>query len=69
MFKYDYKYTILLDKLRNGEDFISFAIWIHYIQGSGVNHPFHWALSRRIYHIYTNFILLYCRMPLYTCYV
>ena len=24
MFKYDYKYAILLDKLRNGEDFISF---------------------------------------------
>ena len=24
MFKYDYKYAILLDKLRNGEEFISF---------------------------------------------
>ena len=24
MFKYDYKYAILLDKIRNGEDFISF---------------------------------------------
>ena len=24
MFKYDYKYAILLDNLRNGEDFISF---------------------------------------------
>ena len=35
MFKYDYKYAILLDKLGNGEDFISFLIWIHYIQGVG----------------------------------
>ena len=33
MFKYDYKYAILLDKLRNGEDFVSFSIWIHYIHG------------------------------------
>ena len=24
MFKYDYEYSILLDKLRNDEDFISF---------------------------------------------
>ena len=35
MFKYDYKYAILLDKLRNGEDFISFLIWIHYINSQG----------------------------------
>ena len=35
MFKYDYKYAILLDKLRNWGDFISFRIWIHYIQGVG----------------------------------
>ena len=39
MFKYDYKYAILLDRLRNVEDFIYFWIWIHYIQGGGVNHP------------------------------
>ena len=66
MFKYDYKYAILLDKLRNGEDLISFSIWIHYIQGGGVNHPFCWTLSRIIYHIYNIFILLYCCMPLHT---
>ena len=35
MFKYDYKNAILLDKLRNGEDFISFLIWIHCIHGVG----------------------------------
>ena len=39
MFKYDYKYAILLDKLRNGEDFISFWICQNYIQGGGVNQP------------------------------
>ena len=34
MFKYGYKYAILLDKLRNVE--ISFfLIWMHYIQGEG----------------------------------
>ena len=35
MFKYDYKYAILPDKLRDREYFISFGIWIHYIQGVG----------------------------------
>ena len=67
MFKYVYKYAILLDKLRKWEDFISFCIWIHYIQGGGVNHPFRWVFSRLIYHIYNKFILLYCRMPLHAC--
>ena len=38
--KYNYKYGILLDKLRNGEYYISFWIWIHSIQGRGVNHPY-----------------------------
>ena len=66
MFKYDHKYAILLDKLRNGKDFISFLIWLHYIQGGGVNHPSRWTLSRLIYHIYEGFILLNCRMPLHT---
>ena len=46
MVYYDYKYAILLDKLRNGEDFIFFLIWIHYIQGGGVNHPFRWTFLR-----------------------
>ena len=55
MFKYDYKYAILLDKLRFGK--ISFCIGIHCIQGSGVNHPFRWTFSRLIYHIYKT---LYC---------
>ena len=67
MFKYDYKYAILLDKLRNVEDFISFLIWMHYIQGGGVNHLFRWTFSRLIYHICKIFILLFCRMPLHTC--
>ena len=57
MFKYDYKYAILLDKLRNGEEFISFGIWIHYIQGGGVNHPFRWTFSCLIYHIYKLFYI------------
>ena len=35
MIKYDYKYVIILDKLRNREDLIYFSIWIHYIQGVG----------------------------------
>ena len=35
MFIYDYKYAILLDKLRNVEDLISYLILIHYIQGAG----------------------------------
>ena len=39
MFKYDYKYAILLDKLRNVKDLISFRIWIHYIQGGGGKSP------------------------------
>ena len=65
MFKYDFKYAILLDKLRNGEDFISFLNFIHYIHGGGVNHPFRWPFSRIIYHIYK--ILFNCRMPLHTC--
>ena len=52
MFKYDYKYAILLDKLRNGDDFISFWIWLHYIQGGGVNHPLRWTFSRLMYDIY-----------------
>ena len=34
MFKYDYKCAILLD-LRNGEDFIYFLIWVHFIKGVG----------------------------------
>ena len=67
MFEYDYKYAILLDKLRNWIDFISFLIWIHYIRGGGVNHPFRWTFSPLIYHIDKFFILLYCRMPLHTC--
>ena len=67
MFQYDYKYAFLFDKLGNGEDFISYCIWIHYIQVGGVNRPFRLIFSRLIYHIYNFFILLYCRMPLYTC--
>ena len=40
MIKYDYKYAILLDKLRIGEDFISFLNLETLISGGGVNHPF-----------------------------
>ena len=67
MFKYDYKYAILLDKLRKGGDFISFYNLDTLYSGGGVNHLFRWTFSRLIYHIYNFFILLYCRMPLYTC--
>ena len=51
-FKYDYKYVILLGKLRNGEDFISFLNLDTLYSGGGVNHPFRWTFSRLIYHIY-----------------
>ena len=35
MFKFYYKYAILLDKLRNGEDFISFEIEYILLRGWG----------------------------------
>ena len=57
MFKYYYKYAILLDKLRNGKDFISFLNLDTLYSGGGVNHPFRWTFSRLIYHLY---IFLYC---------
>ena len=66
MIKFDYNYAILLDIWRNGEDLIFFDLDILY-WGGGVNHPFRRTFSRLIYHLYTIFILLYCRMPLYIC--
>ena len=65
MFEYDYKYVILLDKLRNGEDFFLNLDTLY--SGGGVNYPFRWTVSRLIYHIYKFFILLYCRISLHTC--
>ena len=65
MFKYDYKYAILLDKLRNGEDVFFFNLDTLY-SGGGVIHPLRRVFSRLIYHKHNIFILLYCRMPLYT---
>ena len=45
MFKFDYKYAILLDKLINGEDFIFFLNFDILYSGGGVNHPFRRAFS------------------------
>ena len=60
MFKFDYKNAILLDKLRNGEYFISFLIWIHYNQVGGVNCPFRWTFSGLTYNtLYIQFFLYY----------
>ena len=58
MFKYDYKYVILLDKLEMGNISFRFWIWIHYIQRGGVYQPFRWTFSRLIYHIYNFYIAL-----------
>ena len=69
MFKYDYKYAFLHDKLRNGEDLISFKNLDTLYSGGGVNHPFRRTFSSLIYHIhvYNFFILPYCRLSLHTC--
>ena len=57
MFKYNHKYASLLDKLRNGEDFISlFNLDTLYSGGWGKS-PLPLDIPRLIYHIY-NF--LYC---------
>ena len=60
MFKYDYKYAILLDKLSHGEDFIFLNFHILY-SGGGVDHPFHWAFSRLI----TTYTCFYIALLLY----
>ena len=57
MFYYDYKYAILLDKLRNGEDFIFFNLDTLYSGGWGKS-PLPLDIFTPIYTIYT--IFLYC---------
>ena len=67
MFNYDYKYAILLDKLRKGEDFIPFFNLDTLYSGG-------WGKSLLPLDIFTSnipythfFILLYRCMPLQTC--
>ena len=66
MFKYDYKYAILLDKLRNGEDLYLFEFGYNIFRGWGKS-PLLLDILRLIYHIHIFFILLYRRLPLHTC--
>ena len=52
MFKYDYKYAILLDRLRNGE-VNSDTLY----SGGGVYHPFRWTFfTSYIPYIQKNYI-------------
>ena len=55
MFEYDYKYAILLDKLRIGKIAFLFNLDTLY-SGGGVNYSFRWTYSH--FTIYTN--VLYC---------
>ena len=68
MFKYDYKYAILLDKLRNREDFISFFfnLDILYSGGRGKS-PLPLDIFASNIPFIQLFILFYFRMPLHTC--